>query len=311
MLDAPGPPPCAQPSFDSCRLRRYALAGHNTEAVASARPATPNSQPPDINGKKMRKNTLKEKLDAGQPTLGPFVAFPSPAMVETMGWLGFDFVIIDCEHGPADYESTENMIRAAELSGVTPMVRIGLNAQQHIQRYLEAGAQGVLIPLINSAADAQSVVDSVRYPPAGKRGGFSGRSAMYGVQPLVEYVKEANEEILIALQIETPEGLQNQDEIINTEGADIIFLGPGDLSLNMGHPGEMEHPEVVETIDGLVQKILAAGKHAGTLGNYPEHAKFWRDRGVNWLVSSATRHLTAGAGDYLRGTREALGATKG
>jgi 4-hydroxy-2-oxoheptanedioate aldolase len=255
----------------------------------------------------MRKNTLKEKLNAGRATLGPFVGFPSPAMVETIGWLGFDFVIIDCEHGPIDYETAEHMIRAAELSGVTPIVRIGLNEQQHIQRYMEAGAQGVLIPLVNSAADAKKVVNSVKYPPIGKRGAYSGRSAMFGVQPLAEYVKRANEETFIGLQIETPEGIEHADEIIATEHADAIFLGPGDLSLNMGVPGQQEAPQVVETIEMLVKKILAAGKHAGTLGNYPEHAKFWRDRGVNWLVSATTRHFIAGANTYLEGTRKALG----
>ena len=254
----------------------------------------------------MQKNKLKEKLAANLPTIGPFIAFPNPAMVEVLGWLGFDFVIIDCEHGPAGYETTENMIRAAELSGTTPMVRIGMNSAQHIQRYLEAGAQGVLIPLINTGADAKSVIDAVRYPPVGKRGAFAGRSSMYGVQSLSDYVKEANEEVLIGLQIETPEGLINQDEIINTNGADIIFLGPGDLSLNMGHPGEMEHPDVINVIDGLVKKTLAAGKHAGTLGNHPEHAKFWHSKGVNWIVSSSTRLFMAGAGDYLKGTRKAL-----
>jgi 4-hydroxy-2-oxoheptanedioate aldolase len=199
------------------------------------------------------------------------------------------------------------MIRAAELSGTTPIVRIGLNAEQHIQRYLEAGAQGVLIPLINNAADAKAVVDSVKYPPVGKRGNFSGRSAMFGVQPFAEYVKQANEETFVGLQIETPEGIEHADEIINTPYADAIFLGPGDISLNFGVPGQMEHEKVVKTIEGLVKKIIKAGKHPGTLGNYPEHAKFWHDRGVNWLVSSATRYLVAGSSDYLKGTKKALG----
>ena len=255
----------------------------------------------------MRKNTLKEKLNAGKPVLGPFVGFPSPAIVETMGWLGFDFVIIDCEHGPIDYETAEHMIRAAELSDTTPLVRIGLNAQQHIQRYLEAGAQGVLMPLINNGADARAVVDSVKYPPIGKRGNFSGRSSMFGVQPFAEYVKQANEETFIALQIETPEAIKNADEIISTPNVDAIFLGPGDLSLNFGVPGQQEHEKVVKAIDDLVKKVIASGKHPGTLGNYPEHAKFWHDRGVNWLVGSATRSLIAGATDYLKGTKKALG----
>ena len=255
----------------------------------------------------MRKNTLKEKLNKGQATLGPFVGFPSPAIVELMGWIGFDFVVIDCEHGPIDYETAEHMIRAAELSGTTPIVRIGLNAQQHIQRYMEAGAQGVLIPLINSGAEGKAVVDAVKYPPMGKRGSFSGRSAMFGVQALPEYVKQANEETFVALQIETPEGIENADDIIATEHVDAVFLGPGDLSLNFGVPGEQEHPQVVETIDTLVKKIIDAGKHPGTLGNYPAHAKFWHDRGVNWLISSATRYLSAAAADYLNNTRKELG----
>jgi 4-hydroxy-2-oxoheptanedioate aldolase len=255
----------------------------------------------------MNKNLLKEKLNAGQATLGPFVGFPSPAITETMGWLGFDFVIIDCEHGPIDYETAENMIRAAELSNTTPLVRIGLNEQQHIQRYLEAGAQGVLIPLVNNAADAMKVVNSVKYPPLGKRGSFSGRSAHFGVGAGPEYFTTANEEIFVAIQIETPEAIENADEIIATSGVDAVFLGPGDLSLNFGIPGQMEHEKVVTTIEALVKKIIAAGMHPGTLGNHPAHAKFWHERGVNWLVSSATRHLIAGGSDYLDGTRKALG----
>ncbi len=255
----------------------------------------------------MKKNTLKEKLDAGKATLGPFVGFPSPAIVETMGWLGFDFVIIDCEHGPIDFETAENMIRAAELSGTTAIVRIGLNEQQHIQRYLEAGAQGVLIPLVNTASDALKVVNSVKYPPIGKRGSFSGRAAQFGVGAGPDYFQKANEETFVAIQIETPEAIENADEIIATPHVDAVFLGPGDLSLNFGVPGQMEHEKVVSTIETLVEKIKAAGKHPGTLGNYPAHAKFWHDRGVNWLVSAATRYLVAGGSDYLNGTREALG----
>ena len=254
----------------------------------------------------MKKNTLKEKLNSGQATLGPFVGFPSPSIVETMGWMGFDFIIIDCEHGPIDYETAENMIRAAELSGTTAIVRIGLNEQQNIQRYMDAGAHGVLIPLVNNRADAEKVVNSVKYPPIGKRGAFSGRGAQFGVGIGPEYFEEANKETFIAIQIETPEAIENADEIVSTPHVDAVFLGPGDLSLNFGIPGQMEHEQVVEAIESLVKKIQAAGKHAGTLGNHPAHAKFWRDRGVNWLVSSATRHMIAGANQYIDGTRAAL-----
>ncbi|MDA1279597.1 MAG: aldolase/citrate lyase family protein [Chloroflexi bacterium] len=255
----------------------------------------------------MNKNTLKQKLNAGNTAIGPFVGLPSPGMVETMGWMGFDFVVIDCEHGPMDYETAENMIRAAELSGTTPILRIGLNEQQHIQRYLEAGAAGVMIPLINDAEDAQKVVDSVKYPPIGRRGAFSGRSARFGLQAMAEYIKEANEETFISLQIETPEGVENQDEIIATEYADAIFLGPGDLSVNFGLPGQTMHEKVVDTIEGLVTRIHDAGKHAGTLGVTAEQTIFWHGRGVRWIVNSAPKFLQAGAADYLAAVKGPLG----
>ena len=255
----------------------------------------------------MNKNTLKQKLNAGKTTIGPFVGWPSPAMVETMGWMGFDFVVIDCEHGPMDYETAEHMIRAAELSGTTPILRIGLNEQQNIQRYLEAGAAGVLIPLVNNASDAQKVVDSVKYPPVGKRGAFSGRGARFSLQPMAEYVKEANEETFIALQIETPEGIENQDEIIATELTDAIFLGPGGLSVNFGLPGETMHEKVVETIEGLTTKILDAGKHVGTLGVTAEQTIFWHERGARWIVGSGPKFLQAGAADFLNAVNGPLG----
>ena len=247
----------------------------------------------------MQKNTLKQKLNANKPTFGPFIGYPTPQVVETIGWLGFDFIIVDCEHGIMDYETTENMIRAAELSGTTPIIRIGLNQQQHIQRYLEAGAQGVLIPLVNTGKQAQMVADSVKYPPMGKRGAFSGRSAKWGLQPIADYFKEANEETFVAVQIETREAVNNVDDITGTKNIDLIFFGPNDLALNYGYPGEPNHPKVAEIITELTKKVRAAGMHAGTLAGSGEQAKFWQERGVNWLVSSASRFLSQGAKDYL------------
>lgn len=257
----------------------------------------------------MRKNTLKQKLNEGNVTIGPFVNTPAPALVEMMGWAGFDFVIIDCEHGSMDYETTENMIRAAELSDVTPIIRIGMNLQQHIQRYLDAGAQGVLIPLINSGEDAQGVVDAVKYPPVGKRGLFGGRGARFGLQPVAEYVKEANEETFIGLQIETLDGIKRQDDIIRTDHADLIFLGPGDLSSSFGVHGQIGHSDVVGTIETIAAKALAAGKHVGTIAATGEQAKHWSDAGIKWLVSSTNRFINAGAGAYLDECRTALSQT--
>ncbi len=254
----------------------------------------------------MRKNTLKQKLNAGKATIGGFVNSPAPSLVETMGWLGFDFVIIDCEHCPMDYETTENMIRAAELSDITPVVRIGMNVQQHVQRYMDAGAAGVLMPLINTGEEARAVVDAVKYPPMGRRGLFGGRGSMYGVQDMAEYVKEANEETFIAIQIETLEAIENQDEIIGTENVDLVFLGPGDLSSVFGVHGQLRHPKVVETIETLTPKILAAGKHVGSIAMDGGHARQWSDIGIKWLVSGTNRFFSAGCQAYLNDVRSSL-----
>jgi 4-hydroxy-2-oxoheptanedioate aldolase len=256
---------------------------------------------------RVNKNTLKQKLNDGKATVGPFVGLPSPGMTETMGWMGFDFVVIDCEHGPMDFETAEHMIRAAELSGTTAILRIGLNEQQHIQRYMDAGAAGVMIPLINNAADGKAVVDSVKYPPMGKRGAFAGRNARFGLQDMAEYIKESNEETFVSLQIETPEGIENADEIIATDNADAIFLGPGDLSVNFGIPGQTMSDKVVDSIQDLHERITAAGKHTGTLGVTVDQTVFWHERGIKWIVSSAPKFMQAGAADYLAGVKGPLG----
>lgn len=255
----------------------------------------------------MRKNTMKDKMKAGKPTVGPMTSFPSADMVETIGWLGYDFVIIDCEHGVIDYETAEHMIRAAELSNTTPIIRIGMNLQQHIHRYLEAGAAGVMIPLVNTGAQAKAVVDSVKYPPVGKRGLFGGRGSMYGIQPVAEYVKQANEETFVCVQIETLEALDHQDEIIATPGVDCVFLGPGDLSSVLGVTGQMTHPKVVSTIEGLVRKIVAAGKIAGTMALDTEQVAHWHAQGVKWIVGSTNRLFVAGVRKYLEDCRKVLG----
>jgi len=255
----------------------------------------------------MRKNTMKEKMIAGKATVGPMTSFPSADMVETIGWLGYDFVVIDCEHGVIDYETAEHMIRAAELSNTTPIVRIGINLQQHIQRFLEAGAAGVMIPLVNTGAQAQAVVDSVKYPPVGKRGLFGGRGSMFGIQPIAEYVKQANEETFVCVQIETLEALEHQDEIIATPGVDCVFLGPGDLSSVLGVTGQMTHPKVVSTIEGLVRKIVAAGKIAGTMALDAQQVAHWHAQGVKWIVGSTNRLFVAGVRKYLEDCRKVLG----
>ena len=248
----------------------------------------------------MNKNSMKYKLQNNELVLGAFVSTPSPSTVEMLGWIGMDYIIIDCEHGSTDYETAENMIRAAELSNITPIVRAGLNLQQNLQRYLDAGAQGVLIPLVNNAEDGINVVNSCKYPPYGKRGLFSAsRTGKYGMIPIPEHVKSSNDEIFIAVQIETLEGIKNQDEIIALEGVDSVFLGPGDLSSVLGVHGQVTHEKVRSTMEKMIPKIIKAGKFPGTLVTDADQAKYWHQRGINFLIGSANRFLLNGSKQFI------------
>ena len=231
----------------------------------------------------MKINSMKQKLENNELTLGAFVSTPSPSTVEMLGWLGMDYVMIDCEHGVTDYETAENMIRAAELANITPMVRAGLNMQQNLQRYLDAGAQGVLIPLINNAEDGKRVVDSCKYPPEGKRGLFSAsRTGKYGTIPIPEH------------------------EIISLEGVDSVFLGPGDLSSVLGVHGQVTHEKVRSTMENMIPKIIKAGKHPGTLVTDADQAQYWNKKGINFLIGSANRYLMNGAKEFIETTKEKL-----
>ncbi len=251
----------------------------------------------------MRKNVIKETIKAGKPALGAFVNFYSPAVVEIVGYSGMDFVCLDAEHGPMSPQDCENMIRAADVVGITPMVRIAENTQQNILRYLDAGALGVQMPMINGKADAEAVVRSVKYWPLGKRGLAGTRAAAFGLKyPLADYVKEANEQTLIVTHVETMDAVHNLPEMLEVAGIDVVFIGPTDLSQAMGYPGRANEPAVQQTVDGLVKQILASGKAVGTICSSGEQAKLLIDKGITYilitgvsLLSSATRQFLAGA----------------
>ena len=171
----------------------------------------------------MRENLTKKKILAGETTYGVFVNLPSPHIVEIIGHLGFDFALIDAEHGPMGLETCEQMIRAADAVNTTPLVRIAMNIQQNILRYLDMGALGVQLPLLNNKADVENVVRSVRYRPEGRRGLAGVRANSWGMWgPLGEYVQEANRQNLVIVQIETMEAVENLKEILTVPGIDAV-----------------------------------------------------------------------------------------
>ncbi len=197
----------------------------------------------------MRKNLTKEKILQGKVAYGVFVPLYSPIIIEMLGHIGFDFAIIDAEHSPLDPLACEQMVRAAECSNITPLIRVAENVRQNILRYLDVGAQGVQLPMVNRRAEAEAVVESVKYPPEGKRGLAGVRAANYGLTgPLGDYVKEANRETMVIVQVETLQAVDNLKEILAVKGTDVVFIGPTDLSSVMGYPGQTSHPEVLKMV---------------------------------------------------------------
>ena len=235
----------------------------------------------------MKKNNLKEAIKEGKIVLGPFMKFTDPAAVEIMGFAGFDFVIIDAEHGPISTESAQNMIRAAESANITPVIRLGNNDETLILRALDIGAQGIEIPQVNSKSDAMRAVKSVKYSPQGERGVCRYvRTANYSSMDKFKYFKYANKETMIIAHIEGVEGINNLDKILSVPGIDIIFIGPYDLSQSLGIPGEVNHPLVTEKMKEVVSKCKENKIAVGTFADDVETAKSWISLGVQYMSFS-------------------------
>jgi len=252
----------------------------------------------------VRKNRTKVKLQQGEAVAGVFCNIPSPALVEILGLLGFDFVILDAEHGPAGVETIEHMVRSAEAVGATPIARIAENSPQNILRYLDAGAVGVQIPMVNTRQEAQQVVDAAKYPPQGQRGLASVRANGFGLErSMADYVRMANEETLVVAQVETITAMDNLADILSVDGIDVVFIGPTDLSMSMGFPGETTHPQVVQAIQRLGKEIQAAGKVAGTIAADAEAYHRWREAGFRYLCIGVSGLLIRAGREYLQGVR--------
>jgi 4-hydroxy-2-oxoheptanedioate aldolase len=256
----------------------------------------------------MRTNSVKARLKAGQPVFGCFITVPAPMMVELCGLVGFDFVVLDAEHAIADLETIENMIRAADATGIVPIVRIAVNQPQIILRYMDAGALGAQLPQINTAAETRQVVDAVKYRPLGKRGLAGVRATDYGMGlPYPQYIQQANEETLVVVHIETPEAVAQLEEMVHVPGVDVFFIGPTDLSYSLGFPGEPDHPEVQEVIRRIIAIVRGAGKVVGTMATDVAGAKRCLDMGILYLATGDRSLVVSSAQAYLQGVRGGSG----
>ena len=243
---------------------------------------------------------MKEKLRAGKPVYGVSVMIPSPQIVEMIAAAGFDWVLLDCEHGTMTLESVELMAMAAEASGITAIARPVSRSAEHILQVLDRGVMGVQVPHVNTAAEAREVVAAVKFHPLGKRSIAAGtRAAVYdALGSLADYVKAANDATLIAVQIEDKEAVDNLDELLKVDDIDVFFVGPSDLSQSMGFPGDPKAPPVAQAIDSSFRKMLAAQRTPGTPAT-AENLKGVLDKGVRYIYTHLPRLLSASAKAYL------------
>ena len=213
-------------------------------------------------------NRFKHALAAGQAQIGLWSAFPSPSVTELLGGSGYDWIMLDTEHSPNDVPQVMAQLQALDAAQqqrpTSAVVRPAWNDSVLIKRYLDIGAQTLLVPFVQNAQEAQAAVDAMRYAPAGVRGmGGSTRASNFGRDS--NYIAQAQQELCLLVQVETQEALAEIEAIAALDGVDGIFIGPADLSASMCYPGQPRHPAVDAAINDAIRRIRAAGKAPGIL----------------------------------------------
>jgi 4-hydroxy-2-oxoheptanedioate aldolase len=244
----------------------------------------------------VRNNSAKRKLAAGKPVSVVAPTYSSAGLVELLGRQGYDMIFIDCEHGPPSWDAVEDMVRAAELCDVTPIIRVQSHDPSTITRALDRGAGGVQVPHVNTRAEAEAVVRHAKFAPIGHRGFAGGRSA-FG-EKMHDYTRRANEETMVVVMLEELEALHNLDDIVKVEHIDVFFVAPGDLAQSMGHPGQMDHPAVQAAIDDAVKRIRAAGRAPGVLST-PATVRRYVELGALFLYVGLASVLAPGTKEFL------------
>ena len=250
---------------------------------------------------------FRQKCIGRMNLVGSFAAIPHAVAVEVMASSGLDFLCIDWEHAQMSRETIESMLRAADVHRVPAMVRVPGHAPEAMQAALDSGAQGVLIPRVSTAAQAKAAVKACRYPPLGERGVGPGRAAGYGYR-IPEYLAAANERIVVGVQVETAEGLANIEAIATVDGVDLIFVGPGDLSVSIDAIGPAGADRLNEAIRTIIGATVAHGRTAGIFCPSPQTISRWAASGASFFVlASDTMFLGAGAAANNAAARAELG----
>lgn len=255
-------------------------------------------------------NAVKQKLQNGQSVFGLFCSIPSPLVVEIIAHAGFDFVIIDTEHGLVNPETLEHMIRAAEAVQLTPFVRVASASAGEILRVLDAGAKGIVVPHVQTKAIAEQMVQACRYFPDGMRSLNSGRPAGFGKVNLQDYIDQANQTIMAIALIEDRQGVEQIDEILSVPGLDLVLEGAADLSQSYGVPWQTRAPIVQQAIDQIYQAAQQAQVPFCAIPRATEDFDRWISRGVQAFVLGDDRGLTYRAmRDFLQSIQSTLTPT--
>ncbi|WIY26609.1 HpcH/HpaI aldolase family protein [Parasedimentitalea psychrophila] len=229
-------------------------------------------------------NPFKQALANGERQIGCWLSFAEAPAAEIMGTAGFDWLVIDGEHGPNDIRSIRDQLMALQASDSHAVVRVPVSETWILKQVLDAGAQTVLVPIIESAEQAREVVRACQYPPHGTRGVGATAARATGFGSVSEYIQTADQQICVLLQVENRAGIAALDEILTVEGVDGVFIGPADLSTDMGFQGNAAHPQVRQVIADALSRISASGKAPGILGISEEATQSYLDMGAQFLA---------------------------
>ena len=252
----------------------------------------------------MKKNLLKEKIKNGGVGAGCLMREPALNTIEILGLLGFDYINIDCQHSPMSVETVAQMVRAAEIRGLTPLSRVDQNVPEIILRYMDVGLMGIIVADLDNPEIAKKAVNAVKYPPEGQRGLSAVRAADYGLtEPLSQYVKTANAETMVLGVVESREGVENIEGILATEGLDGVIIGTTDLSKSYGVPGERNHPLILEAVEKILATVEKTGKILAGSVRKGESPQKYIDKGYR-MVSIGLESLISGAAkQYIENMR--------
>jgi 2-keto-3-deoxy-L-rhamnonate aldolase RhmA len=258
----------------------------------------------------MKPNRLKQLLKEGKPTVGTWISMCSAIGAEVIGMAGFDWVLIDMEHGPGDYQTLVTQLQAVAAAGDSvPIVRVQWNDPAVMKRVLDIGAYGLMVPYIRSVEEARQAVAAMKYPPQGFRGVAGVRASRYGTD--ADYIRQANDNVMMFLQFETVEAVEHCEAILDVPGIDVAFVGPNDLAAALGYLGQIDHPEVQRAIAKIDTAANRRGIPLGTVSRSWDAARVLFDKGYRAVsVMSDVAFLMQGGKAGVESFRKWAGAKR-